>query len=214
MEHTLPIRCDCGHIQGRADLRSHHARRAVCYCHDCRMFAHFLERAGSILDDYGGTEVVQMSQGRLRIETGRERIACMRLTSKGLLRWYAACCNTPIGNIPPNRHLPYLGLVHACVDFAATGHTPESLLGRVDCRVHAHDPDMRRIHVDAHPGIPPGALIGVASRVLGWRLRGDHRHSPFFDPASGTPIAGPRILSTNERAVLSDLGSSTNAARE
>lgn len=202
MTDTLPIRCDCGHLRARADLRDHHARRAVCYCRDCRMFAHFLERAGAILDRHGGTEVVQMSQGRLRIEAGREQLACMRLTPKGLLRWYAGCCHTPIGNIPPNRHIPYLGLVHACIDFGARGRTPEALLGPIDCRVNAHDPDVRRTYADAHEGIPPGTLVRVASRVLVWRLHGDHRQSPFFDPASGAPVAEPRILGADERAAL------------
>ncbi len=202
MAETLPIRCDCGNIRARADLRDHRAGRAVCYCHDCRMFAYFLERADAILDRHGGTEVVQMSQGRLRFDAGRERLACMRLTPKGLLRWYASCCHTPIGNIPPNRHIPYLGVVHACIDFEATGHTPETLLGPIDCRVHAHDPEVHRTYRNAHEGIPPGTLIRVTARVLGWRLRGDHRDSPFFDPASGAPIAAPRILSPDERAAL------------
>lgn len=166
------------------------------------MFAYFLAEADTILDRYGGTEVVQLSQGRLQFEAGRERLACMRLTPRGLLRWYAACCHTPIGNIPPNRHIPYLGLVRACIDYGATGRTPESLLGPIDCRVNAHDPDVRRTYADAHDGIPPGTLIRVASRVLAWRLRGDHRHSPFFDAVSGRPILTPHVLSADERAAL------------
>lgn len=202
MADTLPIRCDCGHVRGHADVRNHRARRAVCYCHDCRMFAYFLARADTILDRYGGTEVVQLSQGRVRFEGGHERLACMRLTPKGLLRWYAGCCQTPIGNIPPNRHIPYLGLLHTCIDFGATGHTAESLLGPIDCRVNARDPHLRRMHADAHERIPPGTLIRVAFRVLGWRLRGDQRHSPFFDAASGRPIVEPRVLSADERTAL------------
>lgn len=202
MADSLPIRCDCGHLRARAELHEHRARRAVCYCRDCRIFAYFLERADTILDRHGGTEVVQMSQGRLRFEAGHERLACMRLTPKGLLRWYAGCCNTPIGNVPPNRHIPYLGLVHTCIDSGAAGPTPASLLGPVDCRVHAHDPQVRRTYTDAHTGIPPAALIRVASSILGWRLNGDHRHSPFFDPVSGAPVTESRILSRNERAAL------------
>ncbi len=202
MANTLPIRCHCGSVRASADIDHHHTRRAVCYCRDCRMFAHFLERADAILDRHGGTEVVQMSQGRLRLEAGRDRLACMRLSPGGLLRWYAGCCRTPIGNIPANRHLPYLGLVDACIDYQASGDTPESLLGPIDCRVNAHDPEVRRMYVDAHEGIPPGTLVRVASRVLGWRLRGDHHHSPFFDPTSGLPITEPRILTANERAAL------------
>ena len=70
------------------------------------MFAHFLERAEDVLDGYGGTEVLQLSQGRLRLERGSDRLACLRLTPRGLLRWYAGCCDTPIGNVPAQRRLP------------------------------------------------------------------------------------------------------------
>lgn len=202
MADTLPIRCECGTFRARADIRNHHARRAVCYCRDCRMFAYFLAQTDRILDRDGGTEVVQISQGRLWFEAGRERLACMRLTPRGLLRWYAACCDTPIGNIPTNRHIPYLGLVHTCLDSGAARRTTESLLGPIDCRVNAHDAEVRRRYVGAHQGIPAGTLVRVASRVLGWRLRGDHHHSPFFEPASGAPIVKPRVLSTDERAAL------------
>lgn len=170
------------------------------------MFAYFLARAGTMLDQHGGTEVVQMSQGRLHFQTGRERLACMRLTPGGILRWYAGCCDTPIGNIPPNRHLPYLSLIHACIDYAATGHTAESLLGPVAWRVNARElsvsPGRHPGAVRAHDGIPFALLARVAFRVIGWRLRGDHRRSPFFDPLSGRPVARPHVLSAGERATL------------
>lgn len=205
MVNALPIRCDCGGIRAHADLRDHHAQRAVCYCRDCRMFAHFLERGDTILDAHGGTEVVQMSQARLRFETGRDRLACMRLTRRGLLRWYAGCCNTPIGNIPALRDLPYLGLIHGCIDYAATGHTPDAAVGPIACRMNAHDLTVPAREIDAHQGMPLRALIPVALRVLGWRVRGDPRRSPFFDTASAAPIADPRVLHPDEREVLGQM---------
>lgn len=166
------------------------------------MFAHFLERADTILDPHGGTEVLQMSQARLRFETGRDRMACMRLTERGLLRWYAGCCNTPIGNIPAHRRLPYLGLINGCIDYGAAGHTPDSALGPIACRVNAHDLAIPARDIDAHDGIPLRALLPVAVRVLGWSLRGDPRRSPFFETATGTPIVTSRVLSPDERAQL------------
>lgn len=202
MPETLPIRCDCGHVHGHVDLRDHDARRAVCYCRDCRMFAHFLKRADTVLDRHGGTEVAQISQGRLRFDAGREHLACMRLTPKGILRWYTACCLTPIGNVLANRHLPYLGLIHTCIDFEACVAPMESILGSIDCRIHTHDPELRRRYTNAHATIPPTLLIRTGMRVLGWRLRGDHRDSPLFERESGRPIATPRILDADEWAAL------------
>jgi hypothetical protein len=202
MANWLPIRCACGTVRAHADLRDHDARRAVCYCRDCRMFAYFLGQADTTLDAHGGTEVVQMSQGRLHFEAGHDRLACMRLTPKGLLRWYAGCCHTPIGNVPPNRHLPYLGLIHTCIDFGGSGASADACIGPIDCRVHAQDPRVRQAFPEAHERIPPGVLIRVAGRVIRWRLRGDHLRSPFFAPDTGVPVARPRVLGADERNAL------------
>ncbi len=40
--------------------------------------------------------------------------------AKGLMRWYASCCNTPIGNTMATSAMPFIGLIHACID-APTG---------------------------------------------------------------------------------------------
>jgi len=71
--------------------------RCVCYCRDCQAFAHFLGKVDAILDERGGSEIIQVLPRNLTFTQGIELLACMRLTEKGLLRWYAACCNTPIG---------------------------------------------------------------------------------------------------------------------
>jgi Family of unknown function (DUF6151) len=34
----------------------------------------------------------------LRFTKGQDQIEGLRLTPKGLYRWYAKCCNTPVGN--------------------------------------------------------------------------------------------------------------------
>lgn len=198
----LPIRCHCGNVRAHAHIGHHPVGRVVCYCRDCRMFAHFLTRGNTILDAHGGTEVVPMSQGRLRFEAGGEQLACIRLTARGTLRWYAGCCNTPIGNIPSTRQLPYLGLIHACIDYAAAGRTPEALLGPITRRIHGRNLQDGGNAIGADEGIPPGILIRLAWRVFVWRLRGDQRHSPFYAPATGEPLKTPRILGADERAAL------------
>jgi len=66
-----------------------------------------------ILDAQGGTDVVQTRPANLTFTHGQDTLACMRLTPKGLLRWYAACCNTPIGNTVANYRMPFVGLVHS-----------------------------------------------------------------------------------------------------
>jgi Family of unknown function (DUF6151) len=62
-----------------------------------------------ILDVHGATDVIQTSPAQLTLTQGQEFLACMRLTEKGLLRWYAACCSTPIGNTLPNYRMSFVG---------------------------------------------------------------------------------------------------------
>src|SRR5512138_1141593 len=95
MSHSL--KCSCGRVKGViADAVV--ANHGVCYCRDCQAFAHFLGRPREILDERGGSDIVQVLPRWVTFTAGIGSLACMRLTPKGLLRWYAPCCNTPIGN--------------------------------------------------------------------------------------------------------------------
>ena len=93
----LPLRCRCGAVRGVARAVSPvKVNHCFCYCDDCQAFVHFLGRAGDIFDEHGGTEITQMSQASVAFTAGTDRIAAVKLTPKGLMRWYASCCGTPI----------------------------------------------------------------------------------------------------------------------
>lgn len=89
-----------------------------CYCTDCRAFAHFLGKAPDVLDEQGGTEIVQVAQPRLRFIQGEDYLSAVRLSDKGMIRWYASCCGTPIGNTLANPKVSFIGLIHTCLDRA------------------------------------------------------------------------------------------------
>lgn len=199
----LAIRCTCGALRGVArGIGPGAGNHAVCYCDDCQAFAHFLDRAAEILDPQGGTEVFQMSPAALSFTAGAKRLACMRLSDRGLCRWYADCCNTPLGNTMYTRQLPFVGMVHLCMQRPAEDPTLERTLGPVQVRSFRRyaKGDPRALPADHAP------MVLMVARMLGsmlkWRLRGDHRRSPFFEPRSGAPVAAPRVLSTIERAEL------------
>jgi hypothetical protein len=187
----LPIRCSCGALRGVVRGASGKSgNRVVCYCDDCQSFAHFLDRPGDVLDAFGGTEIFQTSAGRVELAAGADRLACVRLAPRGLARWYAACCRTPIGNTLATPRFPFVGLILGGGDSAAR----DEVLGPIRTRGHAR----------FAKGAPPGAHQSFPARVF-WiaiaaRLRGDHRRSPFFDPATGAPTATPRVLGAAERA--------------
>ena len=69
----------------------------------------FLEQENKVLSQYGATDIFQIPIAHVHITAGHEQLALMRLTPKGLNRWYAKCCNTPIGNTLGSKHL-LLGL--------------------------------------------------------------------------------------------------------
>ncbi|MES2821161.1 MAG: DUF6151 family protein [Pseudomonadota bacterium] len=191
-----PIGCTCGRLKGTLE-QSRSVNRGRCYCADCQAFARYLKRDAQILDPQGGTDVVQVLPKNLRFTQGLEHLACMRLSPKGLLRWYAACCNTPIGNTPANFKLSFAGLIHSCL---ASG--PQTL-------DQAFGPIRMQGYTEAALGQPkpksfglPSAILRIAAMLLKARLYGSYRHTPFFDPASGAPMVTPKVLSLEEREAL------------
>ncbi len=98
---VLQLRCRCGKLQGEVDT-TRVAARAICYCKDCQAFARFLKaedaraRRGGRHRGRGGLPAA------VRFTGGLEHLACMSLSPKGIYRWYASCCNTPVGNTPRN----------------------------------------------------------------------------------------------------------------
>src|SRR5262252_7536621 len=95
---TAELECRCGKVKGRVTGASPEAaNRVVCYCDDCQAFLHYLGRA-DLLDPHGGSDIVQVAPSSLSFERGSEQVVGMRLSPKGMYRWYAACCKTPLGN--------------------------------------------------------------------------------------------------------------------
>ena len=195
MTTDVPIRCSCGSLRGVArGVSRSSGNRLVCYCDDCQSFAEFLGRADEILDTHGGTDIFQMSPARLEITEGGNRLACVRLTPKGLFRWYADCCKTPIGSTLPTRQVPFIGLIHSCMN--TEGKSRDETLGPVRAGVNGRYATGDRTEINAHDRAPLSLLFRMSRKLLGWRLRGDHNRSPFFDN-TGAPTVVPRVV--NER---------------
>src|SRR5690606_29764846 len=124
----LAIRCTCGQMQGTARDVGRRSQRLVCYCRDCQCFAWFLERP-ELLDVHGGSEVLQLNPTRVSFHAGHEHLACMRLSPKGVMRWYASCCNTPIGNTLDKPKPPFVGLLSSCWDPELDAAARDRLIG-------------------------------------------------------------------------------------
>jgi hypothetical protein len=186
-----PLQCRCGTVRGFVgDSRS--ANRVICYCKDCQAFAHFLGRANEILDERGGSDVIQVLPKNVTFTQGIESLACIRLKPKGLVRWYARCCNTPVGNTLATSKLSFVGLVHNCLEDP-----------------NAFGPVGGWVNTSSAKGEPKPKDQGLGktarwfiTKVLKARFNGDYKRTPFFRRDSGTPIVTPRVLSTEEHTAV------------
>ncbi|WP_232313432.1 DUF6151 family protein [Enterovibrio coralii] len=95
----LTIRCECGTLTGvLEDVSPKRGNHMMCYCDDCQRYARYLGDAEKWLDEWGGTEVFQVAPAKIKILTGADQLKCVRLKPKGIYRYYAKCCRTPIAN--------------------------------------------------------------------------------------------------------------------
>lgn len=189
-----PLQCRCGTLKGIVS-NPRNAHRVVCYCKDCQGFAHFLGRAADVLDERGASDVIQVVPKNITFTKGIDALACLQLRPNGLLRWYASCCNTPIGNMLPNRKFSFVGLVGTCLE------------GGDKSLEESFGPVRAWIYTESAKGEPKPRASGFGATVrffivttLKARFNGDYRHNPFFHTDTGQPVSTPRVLSDEEHA--------------
>lgn len=200
MSTNATLHCTCGEVRGEVtDVSPHAANRVVCYCDDCQAFLHHLGRE-DLLDAQGGTDIVQIAPSSLSFAQGKERIVGLRLTPKGLYRWYAECCKTPLGNtVGPA--IPFVGIV--AQTFESETQSPDDLFG------HPIGAIFGKYAVGRPPEGSTGFNLPLMARgirmVLGWRIRGQTWPHPFFNRETREPRFPVTTLSHQEREALRPL---------
>lgn len=184
-----PIQCKCGAVKGKLE-NTGTTSRLVCYCTDCRAFAHFLGKAPDVLDEQGGTEIVQVAQQCLLFYQGEDLLSAVRLSENGMFRWYTTCCRTPIGNTMASRKTSFIGLIHTCLDRQQMDKDFGANIAALntDTALGQTKPKQK-------------GLLGVIARFI-WiiatnRINGRYKKSPLFN-SSGLPRVTPKILGTDE----------------
>jgi|HubBroStandDraft_1064217.scaffolds.fasta_scaffold115454_2 hypothetical protein len=200
MGKNAALQCRCGAVRGVvADAAPGAVNRAVCYCDDCQAYLHHLGRT-DLFDAHGGTDVVQVAPASLSFIQGKDRIQGLRLSPKGLHRWYASCCKTPLGNtVGPA--MPFIGIVARVFDSAS--QKTDDVFG----------PPIGAVHGKFAVGDAPEGSTGFKARliarmlrkIVGWRLTGRTWPHPFFDRATRQPIYPLTTLSRAEREALRPL---------
>lgn len=201
MGREVELSCRCGAVHGRAtNIEPSTVNRIVCYCRDCQAFLHQLKRE-DLLDAHGGSDIVQLPPAAVSFDRGQEQIRGLRLSEKGLFRFYASCCNTPLGNAA-TPVLPFLGMP-AQVFSAADAGGLDSLLGAPRGLVYGQ-------HAVGTPpagstALQPALIARLVFAMAKWGLRGLGKPSPFFDSQTRQPLFPLVTLSTGERDALRPL---------
>lgn len=185
------VSCKCGTLKGVLhDCSTKTGSHVMCYCKDCQAGARYLN-AIHVLNEFGGTDIFQTVPSHVEITEGQDKLACFRLSPKGLVRWYADCCNTPMFNTLGSPKLSFVGIATAVMQ----GDEYQELIGPL---IAVNSPE------NAH-GAPDDlkafgfkkAAWHILKRNIAAKLRGN-RETLFFD-TSGNPVVTPSILTLEER---------------
>ena len=203
-EVAMDLHCGCGAVRGQlADAAPMRVNRVVCYCDDCQAFARYLGRI-DLLDANGGSDIVQVAPGSITFIEGTDKIVGLRLTPKGLYRFYATCCNTPLGNtVGPA--IPFVGIVANALENSAQQR--DEIIGRPIGAIYGKY--AAGVVPNASRKISPGLILRSIRMVLGWRLSGRAWPHPFFDRASRAPKYPVAVSSLEQRRAARDGLSST-----
>jgi len=167
--------------------------RVTCYCKDCQTAARHFGGQDDILGPAGGTEIWQTTPDRITLEQGAEHLAIMRLSPKGLYRWVARCCETPMLNTMSRVNLPFVGIVlrQAEVTDEATR------LGPSRCHAYTRDANPGPDSPAKDQGFALAAYHVLQRMALAWGS-GRHRQNPLLRDG-GEPIAPVNVLSLEAR---------------
>ena len=191
----VSLRCQCGTIKGTiTNATPSTGTLVVCCCDDCQNFVRYLKQQANALDQFGGTKIYQTSQSQLTIQKGRDQLQCMRLTKKGTLRWYAGCCNTPIGNTI-NASMPFIGVIHSFFDVKDQADNLGSVRAYVQTQHAIGQPD----YPHSAEKFPIGITLRIIRKMLVWKIRGMHKPTVFFN-ANGESVSEPIIAEDSIQA--------------
>lgn len=187
MKTTQHLSCSCGKTQWSLSA-TQPGRHIICYCKDCQAAPRHLGQS-QIMDDNGGTHIWQTVPTTLDF-TSSPDIACIRLSPKGLLRWYAACCGTPIANTLPKPGFPFLGAILP---------TPAEGFGPVRGWVN-----VSATHGKVKQKGQESAIATLIGRAIGAFVQQKTRNTFFTD--AGQPIIAPKVLTLAERSAAQTQG--------
>jgi hypothetical protein len=140
-----------------------------------------------ILDLHAGTALYQGRCAAMRLLQGRDRLACLHLTEKPTLRWYARCCDTPMFNTYRNGRIPYITTLVANCDPDQRGGLLGPPIGHLFTEEATGDVShLRRLAMAT-------LMRRFFKRMITDIIVGDRKRADLFDPGTLAPIAPPAL---------------------
>ena len=150
-----------------------------------------------MLEQAGGVSLYQTRIGLFTVATGSDKLACIHLTDKPLLRWHTTCCDTPLLHTVHSGRFPFVTVLDRICD----AQLRETVLGPPKGHIF---PESATEPLDGNA--PRASFVRIMrrflQRLLHDYLTGDFRRSPLFDHRTQRPIAVPRRLSLAEEQAL------------
>lgn len=181
----LTFACRCGAVHGTLhDITPKSGQQLQCHCADCRRAVIWLGQPDPTED---GVRYYQTTPSRVSLGGGLDTLRAFTWKSHKLLRWYAPCCNTAMFN---TLNSPKWAFASIAVDRIAA----PSALGPVKTHAFIPKPNGK----SGNTGLAV-FIWGFAKRMIGGRISGSWRNTPFFDD-TGKAIAEVQHLTAEDRA--------------
>jgi len=187
MGQDVMFSCKCGTVRGRlCDVDAKSGMALTCHCSYCRAAEVHLGQPDPAPD---GVTLYQTTANIVQFETGREAVSAFRFNPKGMIRWHATCCGSPLFNTMAHPGTGFASLVVARVD------TPDAL-GPVRTVLGKRNAAGK----ESYRGVMP-LVLAMMIRTVRMKLSGDWRKTPFFRP-DGTANGEVILLTAAQTSAL------------
>ena len=145
----------------------------------------------SNIDAHGGSEILQTYPSNIKISQGSDKLQCIKLKNKGIDRWYASCCKTPVANTMGSAKIPFAGVSIKLMKFASEDEKSR-ILGPVIMKAFGRSA-RGKMPEDAHATFPKSFMFKMMKFMLIGKVGSKNRPSPFYE--GNTPVAKAKVLS-------------------
>jgi len=150
-----------------------------------------LSNQKNILDEHGGSELLQTYPELMKITQGQDKISAIQLKEKGIYRWYTSCCNMPIANTMNSAKIPFVGVSVKLMEFSNEQEKTDKL-GPVTLKAFGKY-SIGEMPNDVHATFPLSFMPKIISFMLKGIFRKRNSPSPFFNGKE--PVATVDVLS-------------------